>query len=160
MIFAPTVISCVGATDCRRILPGLSGHSEGVSTDSSRGVDHEPGEGLEVEPELADVLRHLVDGEGAGGGAARLVAAGVGGVPDVGRVGGDGGATAGAEDDAAHPEPGRTFSVSGAAFGGALRAGEAGPVGRAGACSGALLVGELDDGEEGQGLWQQDKPHF
>ena len=117
MIFAPTVISCVGPTDCRRILPGLSGHSEGVRTDSSRGVDHEPSEGLEVEPELADVLRHLVDGEGAGGGAARLVAAGVGGVPDVGRVGGDDGAAGRGVDHTADAETRGTVPVRAPALG-------------------------------------------
>ena len=129
------MISCVGPTNCRRILPGLSGHSEGVSTDSSRGVDHEPGEGLEVEPELADVVRHLVDGEGAGGGAARLVAAGVGGVPDVGRVGGDGGATGGGGNDTADSKPSSAVPISTPTLGGAFRGRVAGAVGAGGACA-------------------------
>ena len=146
------MISCVGPTDCWWINSRLAFHCERVRTDSSRRVYHEPGEGLEVEPELADVVRHLVDGEGAGGGAAGLVAAGVGGVPDVGGVGGDRGATGGGGDDTAHTEPGRTFPVSAATLGGALRAGVAGPVGGGGARPCALLVGELDDGEEREGL--------
>ena len=114
------MISCVGPTDCWWINSRLAFHCERVRTGSSRRVHHEPGEGLEVEPELADVVRHLVDGEGAGGGAAGLVAAGVGGVPDVGRVGGYGGATAGGRDHTAHPEPGRTFPVPAAPLGGAF----------------------------------------
>jgi len=99
------VVSGVGSADCWRILPRLARHGEAVSADGTGGVDHEPGEGLEVQPELADVVGDLLDGEGAGGGTAGLVAAGVGGVPDVGRVGGDRGAAAGGGDDAAHPEP-------------------------------------------------------
>ena len=146
------MISCVCPTDCRRILPRLTGHSKAVGADGTGAVHHEPREGLEVQSELTDVVGHLVDGEGAGGGAAGFVPAGVGGVPDVGGVGGDRGATAGGGDDAAHPEPGRTFAVSAASFGGALRGGVAGPVGGRGAGSGALLVGELDDGEEGECL--------
>ena len=146
------MVSGVGPADCWRILPRLARHGEAVSADGTGGVDHEPGEGLEVQPELADVVGDLLDGEGAGGGTAGLVAAGVGGVPDVGRVGGDRGATAGGGDDAAHPEPGGTLAVSAASLGGALRAGVAGPVGRGGAGSCALLVGELDDGEQGQRL--------
>ena len=114
------MISCVGPTDCWWINSRLAFHCERVRTGSSRRVHHEPGEGLEVEPELADVVRHLVDGEGACGGAAGLVAAGVGGVPDVGRVGGYGGATAGGRDHTAHPEPGRTFPVPAAPLGGAF----------------------------------------
>ena len=91
----PTVISRVGPTDCWWILPSLTGHGKGVGADRAGGVDHEPGEGLEVQPQLANIIRDLVDGEGAGGGRAGFVAAGVGGVPDVGRVGGDGGAAGG-----------------------------------------------------------------
>ena len=43
---------------------------------------------------------HLVEGEGAGGGAGGGVGAGVAWVPDVGRVGRDGGAAGRGEDDA------------------------------------------------------------
>ena len=146
------MISGVCPTDCRRILPSLTGHGKAVSADGTGAVHHEPREGLEVQPELTDVVDHLVDGEGAGGGAAGFVAAGVCGVPDVGGVGGYRGATGGGGDDTAHPEPGGTFAVSAASICGALRAGVAGPVGGGGAGPGALLVGELDDGEEGEGL--------
>ena len=45
-----------------------------------------------------------------------------------------------------------TVAVSAAPLGGALRAGVAGAVGGAGAGGRALLVGELDDGEQGEGL--------
>ena len=89
------MISCVCPTDCRRIFPSLTGHSKAVGADGTGAVHHEPREGLEVQPELTDVVGDLVDGEGAGGGAAGFVPAGVARVPDVGRVGGDRGATGG-----------------------------------------------------------------
>ena len=50
-----------------------------------------------------------------------------------------------------------TVAVSAAPLGGALRAGVAGAVGRAGAGGRALLVGELDNGEQGEGLWRKYK---
>ena len=63
---------------------------------------------LEVEPQLADVVVHLVDGEGAdGGGGGGGVGRGVARVAQVGVVVGDGGAGAGAGGlghNAAHTE--------------------------------------------------------
>ena len=54
-------------------------------------------QGLEVEPQLTDVVVHLVDGEGAdGGGGGGGVGRGVARVAEVGVVVGDGGAGAGA----------------------------------------------------------------
>ena len=52
----------------------------------------------------------------------------------------------------ADSKPGSTVPVSTPALSRALRAGVAGTVGGGGAGSRALLVGELDDGEEGEGL--------
>ena len=51
------------------------------------------GECLEVQPQLTDVIRHFLESVGAGGSTGGSVAAGVSRVPDVGGVGGDGGAT-------------------------------------------------------------------
>ena len=61
-----TVVSSVGATDDRRVLASLasSSHVVRAGTDGSGGG--KPGEGLEVKPQLADVIGHLVEGEGAG----------------------------------------------------------------------------------------------
>ena len=146
------MIACVCATDGGRVDSSLSRHGQGVVAVSSSGRGGEPGESLEVQPELADIVRLLAEGVGAGGGAGGGVAAGVARVPDVGGVGGDGGATCGAVDDTTHSEARGTVTVSTATLGRALRAGVAGPVGRAGAGSGALLVGELDDGEQGKCL--------
>ena len=139
------MIACVGATDRGRVHACLSSHSQGVVAVSCSGGGGKSREGLEVQPQLTDVIRHLAEGVGAGGGAGGGVAAGVSRVPDVGGVGGDGGATRGAVDDTTHSEARGTVTVSTAALGRALRAGVAGPVGGAGAGSGALLVGELDD---------------
>ena len=88
-----TVIVCVGSTDARGVLPRFSSRSKGVSAGASVGGGGEARECLEVQSELADIIWGFVDGEltcsSAGGG----VGAGVVGVPDVGGVGGDAGAT-------------------------------------------------------------------
>ena len=139
------MVACVCATDGGRVHACLPSHGEGVIAASSGGGGGEPRECLEVQPELADVSRDLVEGVGAGGGTGGRVAAGVARVPDVGGVGGDGRATGGGVDHAADTETSSAVSISTAALSGALRAGVAGPVGGGGAGSGALLVGELDD---------------
>ena len=56
-------------------------------------ASHQARECLKIQPQLTDVIRDLADGVLARPGAAHGVGAGVAGVPDVGRVGGDGGAT-------------------------------------------------------------------
>ena len=106
---------------------------------------------------MADIIRLLAEGVGAGGGTGGRVAAGVARVPDVGGVGGDGRAAGGGVDHTADSKPSSAVTISTAALGGALRAGVAGPVGGGGAGSGTLLVGELDDGEEREGLWRKIK---
>ena len=98
------------------------------------------------------IRRFFADSISAGGGTRGGVAAGVSRVPDVGGVGGDGGPTGGGVDDTAYSEPSSAVSVSTAALGRTLRAGVASPVGGGGAGARALLVGELDDGEEREGL--------
>ena len=149
------MIACVCATDGGGVHSRLPSHGEGVIAVSSGGRRGEPRECLKVQPELADVIRDLVEGVGAGGGTGGRVAAGVSRVPDVGGVGGDGGATGGGVDHTAHSEPSSTVAISAAALGRALRAGVAGPVGGGGAGARALLVRELDDGEEREGLWRE-----
>ena len=148
-----TVIACVSATDGGRVHSCLSSHGQGVVAGSSGGRGGKPGESLEVQSELADIVRLLAEGVGTGGGAGSRVAAGVARVPHVGGVGGDGRATGGAVDHTAHSEPSGTVTVSTASLSRALGAGVAGPVGRRGACSCTLLVGELDDGEQGESLY-------
>ena len=101
---------------------------------------------------MADIGRGFVEGVGAGGGAARSVAAGIARVPDVSGVGGDGGPTGTAVYDTAHSEPRSAVTISSAALRRTLGGGVAGTVGGGGAGSCALLVGELDDGEEGECL--------
>ena len=146
------MIACVCATDGGRVHPCLSSHGQGVVAVSSGGRGGKPGECLEVQSELADIVRLLAEGVGAGGGAGGRVAAGVARVPHVGGVGGDGRATGGGVDHTAHSEPSGAVTVSTASLSRALRAGVAGPVGGGGAGACAVLVGELDDGEEREGL--------
>ena len=54
----------------------------------------------------------------------------------------------------AHSKPSSTVPIRAAPLGGALWAGVACSIGRAGAGGCALLVGELDNGEQGEGLWK------
>ena len=147
-----TVIARVSSADSRRVNSCLPLHCQGVVTESGSCLSGETREGLEVQPQLADIVRGLVEGVGAGGGTGGCVAAGVSRVPDVGGVGGDGGATSCAGNHTAHSKPRGTVSVSSAALRRTLRAGVAGPKGGGGTRPCTLLVGELDDGEEGECL--------
>ena len=83
------MIASVCATDGGRVHACLPSHGESVIAVSSRGGGGEPGECLEVQPELADIVRGFADAEGATSGTAWCVAAGVSRVPDVGGIGGD-----------------------------------------------------------------------
>ena len=60
----------------------------------------------------------------------------------------------------AHPKASSTVAIRAAPLGGALGAGVAGAVGGARAGGRALLVGELYDGEQGEGLWKVDMVLF
>ena len=53
-----TVVSGVGSADAGGIDAGLAGYREGVRADARR-RHGQPREGLEVQPHLADVVRHL-----------------------------------------------------------------------------------------------------
>ena len=88
-----TVIAGVGPTDGGRVHASLSSHGQSVVTRPGSGRGRESREGLEVQPQLTDVVGHLAEGVCAGGCTGGGVAAGVVGVPDVGGVGGDGGPT-------------------------------------------------------------------
>ena len=83
------MISSVCATDGGGVHTCLPSHGESVIAVPSGGGGGEPGECLEIQPELADIIRLLAEGVGAGGGTGGRVAAGVARVPDVGGVGGD-----------------------------------------------------------------------
>ena len=113
-------------------------------------ASHHARESLKIQPQLTDVIRHLADGVLARPGAAHSVGAGVARVPDVGGVGGDGGATCGGADDAADSKSSSTAAIGATSLGRALRAGEAGAIGGGGAGGCALLVGKLDNGEQGE----------
>ena len=88
-----TVIACVSPTDRGGVHASLSSHSQSVVTRSCSRRGGESREGLEVQPQLTYIRRFFADSISAGGGTRGGVAAGVSRVPDVGGVGGDGGAT-------------------------------------------------------------------
>ena len=146
------LVSSVGPADRWRIAACLTSHRQTVSTGPSSRPNHEPGEGLEVQPQLADVVRDLADGVLAAPGRGG-VGAGVSRVPDVGGVGGDGGPAGGGGDDAADPEARGTGAGGRTASAAALGGGVAGPVGVGGGRADALVVGELDDVEQGELLF-------
>ena len=93
------MVVSVGATDAGRVLASLTSSSHVVRAGANRSGGGKPGEGLEVKPQLADVIGHLVEGEGAGASCGGGVGAGVVGVPDVGGVGGEGASTGGCVDN-------------------------------------------------------------
>ena len=99
-------------------------------------------------PQLADIIRHFLDGGGAGPSRGWSPAAGVARVPDVGVVGGDRGPTGGGRDHAADTEPGCAGSLRAPGSAGALRGGVARPYRRGGGGAGADVVGELDYAEQ------------
>ena len=68
MLVRLTVIARVSATDGWRVHSSLSRHGQCVVTVPSSGGGSEPGECLEVQPELADIVRLLAEGVGTGGG--------------------------------------------------------------------------------------------
>ena len=57
------MVAGVGPTDCWRVLPGLPGRREGVQAGAVSGAGRQPAHCLEVQPQLAHVIRHLVAGE-------------------------------------------------------------------------------------------------
>ena len=107
-----TVIACVSAADGGRVHSCLSSHGQGVVAGSCGGRGGKPGESLEVQSELADIVRLLAEGVGTGGGAGGRVAAGVARVPHVGGVGGDGRATGGGVEHTADSKPSSTVAIT------------------------------------------------
>ena len=99
------MVARVGSTDSWRIFAGLSRGFKLVCADPSSGccvASH----GLEVKSQLTDVARQLADRCGAGApSAGGSNTTGVARVPDVGVVGGEGGATGGGGDDTAVTQP-------------------------------------------------------
>ena len=57
-----TVVSSVGATDNRGVLAGLASSSHVVRTGANGSGGGKPREGLEVKPQLANIIRDFTDG--------------------------------------------------------------------------------------------------
>jgi len=145
------VVVSVCSADRWRIFSGLSCNSQVVCASTSSGGGSEAREGLEVKPELADVILDLVDGVGAGARGGGGVRAWVIWVPDVGGVGGDAGSTGGGVDHTADTKPCSTVSIGRSSFRGALGGGVAGAVSGGGAGGGAHLIRELHNGKQREG---------
>ena len=84
--FMLTMIACVSPTDVGRVLSSLS-FSCKVVIANCIGCCGKPRKCLEIQPQLANIIRYLFDSEGTGSSAGGSVGAGVVGVPDVGGVG-------------------------------------------------------------------------
>ena len=108
--FSVHVISGHGPAHCGRILASLTLSCKFVGACSS--CLGEAGQGLEVNPELADVRGRLVDGKLAIASGGWGVRAGVVRVPDVAGIGGDCGPTGICGDQAANSKSSRTVSIS------------------------------------------------
>ena len=91
------MIAGVGSTDARGVLSSLSSSSEVVIAGASSCCGKSR-ESLEIQPQLANVIRNLADGVGTGTSTGGCIWAGVVWIPDVGGVGGDGGAACGGGD--------------------------------------------------------------
>jgi len=130
--FSVHVIASVGPTDRGRVHACLSSHGQGVVTRPCSRRGGESRESLEIQPQLTDVIGHLAEGVGAGGGTGGCVAAGVPRVPDVGGVGGDSSATGGGVDHTADSKASSTVTISTPSLSRALRAGVASSVGAGG----------------------------
>ena len=146
------MVASVGATNGRGVHSSLSSCSKVIHTTESTGAGVVTSHRLEIQPQLTHVITDLVDSVGACARTAGGVGAGVAGIPDVGGVSGDDAATGGAVDDTADTEASSTVSIRAASLGRALGAGVASAIGGGGAGRSALLVRELDDGEQGEAL--------
>ena len=146
------MVASVGAANGRGVHSSLSSSSKVIHTTESTGAGVVTSHCLEVQPQLTHIITDLVDSVGACARTAGGVRAGVAGIPDVGGVGGDDAATGGAVDDAADTKASSTVSIRAASLGCALGAGVTRAIGGGGAGRSALLVRELDDGEQGEAL--------
>ena len=144
------MVASVGSTDSWRIFARLSRGFKLVCADPSSGccvASH----GLEVKSQLTDVARQLADRCGAGApSAGGSDTTGVARVPDVGVVGGEGGATGGGGDDTADPEACSTGPTGRPTPAGALRGAVAGPCRAGVSAARAVVIGELHDAEQRQ----------
>ena len=149
----PTVVSCICSTNGWGIMSSCSRNLKVIHTTSSTGASVEPSHGLEIQPQLANVIWHLLDSVGTCSSTGRCVGTWIVGVSDVGCICGDAGAASWGCDDTAHSESSSTVSIRWSSLGCALWAGVTGAIGGGGAGGCALLVGELDNGEQGESLW-------
>ena len=139
------MISSVCPTDGGRVLPRLTLHLQGVRAGTCRRGRTKPGERVVVQPQLADIGGHFVDGEGAGPGGCWSVGARISQISGftnylqsisvsppwvfkIGNVGGDYGATRRSRNYTADSEASSAVPISIATIAGALTGGEAGPV--------------------------------
>ena len=146
------MVASVGATNGRGVHSSLSSCSKVIHTTESTGAGVVTSHRLEIQPQLTHVITDLVDSVGACARTAGGVRAGIAGIPDVGGVGGDDAATGGAVDHTADTKTSSTVTIRATSLGCALRAGVARAIGGGGAGRSALLVRELDDGEQGEAL--------
>ena len=56
------MVVSVGATDAGRVLASLTSSGHVVRAGANRSGGGKPGEGLEVKPQLADIIRDFTDG--------------------------------------------------------------------------------------------------
>jgi len=144
--FSVHVVSSISPTNCRRIDACLTCGRKLVTAYAICLIKAR--NGLEINPELANVVRAFVHFDFAASGGGRGVGAGVVGVPDVTGVGRDSGTTCVGSYQAANSKSCGTVAISRAALLSTLRGGVARAVcgGRTRSC--AASIWKLDNGEE------------
>ena len=82
-----TVIASVGAANVGRIAPSLASGGEGVrASSSSSTTGGETGEGLEIQPQLANIIIHFAKSKCTGPRSCRSVGASITRILDVGSI--------------------------------------------------------------------------
>ena len=81
------MIVSIGATDVGWINSSLSSGGEGVrASSSSSSVEGETGEGLEIQPQLANIIIHFAKSKCTGPRSCRSVGASITRILDVGSI--------------------------------------------------------------------------
>ena len=106
-----TVVSCVCSTNGWGIISSCSRDLKVIHSTSSTGASVEASHGLEIQPQLANVIRDLLEGVSTCSSTGWGVGTGIVRIPDVGCICGDAGAASGGGDHTANSKASGTVSI-------------------------------------------------
>ena len=147
------MISSVSSTYCWWVISSLSFDHKVIDTTSPACTSVESIKCLEIKPQLTHISRHFIDCIWTCAGTANSVGAWIVWISDVSCICRDWCTACWCCDDTADSKSSSTVSIRASTLCCTLRAGVTGPIGGAGTGGCALLVGELDNGEQGESLW-------